>query len=47
MREHRERSLMLALVLLAGVLAIASPGYFSRANLTDVLLANIHALIEG
>jgi rhamnose transport system permease protein len=45
MREGRERSLLLALMLLAGVLAIASPGYFSRTNLTDLLLANIPVLI--
>ena len=45
MREGRERSLLFALVLLAGVLAIAAPGYFSRANLTDLLLANIPVLI--
>ena len=45
MRERRERSLILALMLLAGVLAIVSPGYFSRANLTDLLLANIPVLI--
>jgi rhamnose transport system permease protein len=45
MRERRERSLVVALLLLAGVLAVVSPGYFSRANLTDLLLANIPVLI--
>jgi rhamnose transport system permease protein len=45
MPEQRERSLVVALMLLAGVLAIVSPGYFSRANLTDLLLACIPVLI--
>ena len=43
--DHRERWLTMALVLLAVVLAVAAPEYFSRDNLTDVLLANLPVLI--
>jgi rhamnose transport system permease protein len=45
MSGSRERSLTLALVLLAGVLALVAPGYFSRDNLTDLLLATVPVLI--
>jgi rhamnose transport system permease protein len=41
----RERSLAVTIALLAGVLAIATDGYFSRANLTDLFLANLPVLI--
>ena len=41
----RERSLVMALVVLAGILAVAAPGYFSRDNLTGLLLANVPVLI--
>jgi rhamnose transport system permease protein len=45
MNHRREISLAIAIAVLAGVLAIAAPGYFGRENLTDVLLANIPALV--
>jgi rhamnose transport system permease protein len=41
----RERSLAVTIAVLAGVLAIATEGYFSRANLTDLFLANLPVLI--
>ena len=41
----RERSVAITIALLAGVLAIATDGYFSRANLTDLFLANLPVLI--
>jgi rhamnose transport system permease protein len=43
--HRRERSLALAIVALAGVLALVADGYFSRANLTDLFLANVPVLI--
>jgi rhamnose transport system permease protein len=42
---RRERSLAIALVLLAASLAIVAPGFFSRDNLIDLLLANTPVLI--
>ena len=42
---NRERALILALGLLAASLAVVAPGFFSRDNLTDLLLANIPVLI--
>jgi len=41
----RERSLVIVIAVLAGVLAIFTDGYFSRANLTDLFLANLPVLI--
>jgi len=45
MRASRERSLAIFIALLGGVLAVARPAYFSRDNLTELLLANIPVLI--
>ena len=36
-----------AIVALGGVLAVASPGFFARDNLTDLFLANVPVLIMG
>ena len=44
-RDGRERALVITLALLAGTLAIFTTGYFSRDNLTDLLLANAPVLI--
>jgi rhamnose transport system permease protein len=44
-RHRREASVALAIVLLAAILAAAAPGYFSRANLSDLLLANLPVLV--
>ena len=43
--HSRERSLAMAIVALAGVLAVVADGYFSRANLTDLFLASVPVLI--
>ncbi|HMB81848.1 MAG TPA: hypothetical protein VKI43_17350, partial [Vicinamibacterales bacterium] len=43
--RNRERSLVIALGLLAATLAVAAPGFFSRDNLTDLLLAGVPVLI--
>lgn len=44
---RREYSLLLALACLLVVLAVAAPGFFSIANLRDVLLSNIPVLISA
>lgn len=45
-RSHRrEISVALAIAALAGVLAIAAPGYFARENLSDLFLANIPVMV--
>jgi len=36
-----------AIVALGGVLAVVSPGFFARDNLTDLFLANVPVLIMG
>ena len=43
--HRREISLAVAIVLLAILLALVAPGYFSRENLTDLFLANVPVLI--
>lgn len=46
MRNHqREISVVIAIGALAGLLAIAAPGYFARENLSDLFLANIPVLV--
>jgi rhamnose transport system permease protein len=46
MKAHsREMSVAVAIVLLAILLALIAPGYFSRENLTDLFLANVPVLI--
>ncbi len=46
MRNHqREISVVIAIAALAGLLAIAAPGYFARENLSDLFLANIPVLV--
>ena len=44
---RREASVGIAIILLAGVLAIAAPGYFARENLNDLFLANMPVLIAA
>jgi rhamnose transport system permease protein len=44
-RHRREISVAVAILALAGVLAIATPGYFARENLSDLFLANLPVLI--
>jgi rhamnose transport system permease protein len=44
-RFRREASVALAILGLAIVLAAAAPGYFSRANLSDLFLANLPVLV--
>jgi hypothetical protein len=41
MKRSREISVAIAIAGLAGVLAVAAPGYFARENLIDLFLANI------
>ena len=43
--HRREASVASAIVALALILAIAAPGYFSAANLSDVFLANLPVLL--
>ena len=43
--HQREISVAIAIAALAGVLAIAAPGYFARENLSDLFLANIPVLV--
>jgi rhamnose transport system permease protein len=45
--ERREASVAAAIVALGGVLAVVSPGFFARDNLTDLFLANVPVLIMG
>lgn len=46
MKAHRrEFSVAIAIFLLALLLALLAPGYFSRENLTDLFLANVPVLI--
>ena len=44
-RHTREISLVIAILLLAAVLAIIAPGFFTPGNLRDVLMANMPVLI--
>jgi rhamnose transport system permease protein len=44
-KHTREISVALAIAVLAAVLAMAAPGYFSRENLSDLFLANIPVLV--
>jgi rhamnose transport system permease protein len=44
-RFRREASVALAILGLAIVLAAAAPGYFARANLSDLFLANLPVLV--
>ncbi|MGH9159512.1 MAG: ABC transporter permease [Vicinamibacteraceae bacterium] len=44
-RHRREVSVVIAIVALAIVLAVIAPGYFARANLRDLFLANLPVLI--
>jgi len=43
--HRREISVALAIAVLAGLLALAAPGYFARENLSDLFLANIPVLV--
>jgi rhamnose transport system permease protein len=45
MTHRRELSVAIALAILAGVLAVLAPGYFSRENLNDLFLANLPVFI--
>ncbi len=45
--RSREASVALAIALLAGVLAIVAPAFFSRGNLADVFLGNVPVLIAA
>ena len=44
---RRELSLSIAVLLLAGVLIVAAPGFFTAANLRDLVIANIPVLIAS
>lgn len=44
-RHRRELAVALAIGVLALVLAVAAPAYFSRANLSDVFLSNLPVLV--
>lgn len=44
-RYNRESSVAIAIVVLAAVLAVATPGYFARENVSDLFLANMPVLI--
>lgn len=44
-RHRREVSIAAATIALGAVLAVVSPGYFSRENLTDLFLANLPVLL--
>ena len=43
--HRREVSVAIAIAVLAGLLATAAPGYFTRENLSDLFLANIPVLV--
>jgi len=43
--HQREVSVAIAITVLTGILAIAAPGYFARANLSDLFLANIPVMV--
>src|ERR1700704_5365583 len=43
----RELSVAAAIVVLALVLAVAGPGYFSAENLSDLFLANLPVLLAA
>jgi rhamnose transport system permease protein len=43
----REASVALAIGLLAAVLAVIAPGFFSRGNLSDLLLGNLPVLVAA
>ena len=43
--HQREISVVIAIAVLAGILAIAAPGYFAGENLSDLFLANIPVLV--
>ncbi len=43
--RQRELSIAAAIVALAAVLAVAAPGFFTMANLRDLLLANVPVFI--
>ena len=45
--ERREVSVALAIVMLGAVLAVATPGFYSRDNLIDLFLANMPVLIAA
>ena len=45
--RSREASVALAIALLAGVLALVAPGFFSRGNLADLFLGNVPVLIAA
>ena len=45
MADRRIGSLVAAIAALCAVLALVAPGFFSRENLTDVLLGNVPVLI--
>ena len=43
--HRREGSIALATIVLGAILAAASPGFFSKENLTDLFLANLPVLL--
>src|SRR3989442_1256384 len=45
MAHSRELSVAAAITVLALVLAVAAPGYFSAENLSDLFLANLPVLL--
>src|SRR5438067_4056868 len=44
-RHRREASIAVATIALGMMLAVVAPGYFSRENLTDLLLGNLPVLL--
>jgi rhamnose transport system permease protein len=45
--RSREASVALAIAVLAGVLALVAPGFFSRGNLADLLIGNLPVLVAA
>jgi rhamnose transport system permease protein len=45
--RSREASVALAIALLAGVLAVVAPGFYSRGNLADLFLGNVPVLVAA
>src|SRR5438067_13759288 len=44
-RYRREVSVAIAILILAAVLGVAAPGFFTAQNLSDLLMANMPVLI--
>jgi rhamnose transport system permease protein len=46
-RHRRELAVALTILIVAGVLAVAAPAFFTRENLSDLLLGNVPVLLAA